>query len=119
MQTLVMAGLLVFVAPGSTTQVFFGILVCFVFFAAQTKHNVFAGDQDNFLKQIAEAQLFLTLLITVMLRTDLAHETIGTDGYDMILAVLTFMVPLVLVVFSFKGKTAVPPPHSFVQYGSR
>jgi hypothetical protein len=50
-----------------------------VFFAAQTKHNVFAGPNDNFLKQVAEAQLFLTLLISVMLRTDLAGEAIGAQ----------------------------------------
>ena len=65
---------------------------------------VFVKSKDNFLKLVAEAQLFLTLLISLVLRSDLTGNKIGVSGYDRILVIVTiFMVPLVLVVSSVQG----------------
>ena len=82
--------------------------MCVSFLLVQTRLTPYDSAKSNFLKQLAETQLFLTLLISIVLRGDLVGEALGADGYDGILtSVNVFMVPLALSIFSLQGLWAI------------
>ena len=66
-----MTGLLIFVPPGTIAQCYVATLTAFSFCVVQTKYMPYAARKDNILKQLCEVQLLMTLLISIILRTDL------------------------------------------------
>lgn len=51
--------------------------------------------KDNLLKQLCEVQLLMTLLVSIVLRTDLVDDLLGEPGYDIILVLVNaIMVPV-------------------------
>eukprot|EP01048_Picozoa_sp_COSAG05_P006540 COSAG05_NODE_428_length_9890_cov_4.534470_8_plen_189_part_00 len=63
--------------------------------------------KDNLLKQLCEVQLLMTLIIAIILRTDLEGDVIVREGYDIILVcVNVFMVPGFLGVAAASGVVA-------------
>jgi hypothetical protein len=101
-EKLVLTGLLIFVDQGSIFQAFVGACVAFGFFAAQVKCEPFVNPIDNLLKAVAEAQLFLTLLGSIVLRTDLGKDALSEDSYGGILAAALFAAPSVELLHGFK-----------------
>lgn len=79
-EKLLLTGLLIFVAQGSVFQAFAGACIGCCFLATQARYRPFAETQDNVLKAVAEAQLFLTLLVSIVLRTDLGKDFLTTDS---------------------------------------
>ena len=60
--------------------------------------------KDNILKQLCEVQLLMTLLVSIVLRTELSDDFLGESGYDMILVgVNALMVPGFMLVASIVG----------------
>ena len=60
--------------------------------------------KDNILKQLCEVQLLMTLLVSIVLRTELSDDLLGESGYDMILVgVNALMVPGFMLVASIVG----------------
>ena len=94
-EKLILTGLLIFCAQGTVFQAFGGCCVAFVFFAVQTRCWPYSNSGDNWLKCVAEAQLFLTLLISIILRTELVKDLLTPDGYGTILVVVFFSSPSV------------------------
>ena len=93
-EKLILTGLLIFVDQGSIAQAYVATLTAFTFTVIQTKYMPYAAQKDNLLKQLCEVQLLMTLLISIILRTDLVDEPLSSLGYDFILlGVNVMMVP--------------------------
>ena len=103
---------------GSTFQAFCGGVVAFVFFAVQCSTVPYATLKGNLLKAVAEAQLFITLFISVVLRTDSAdnQDTITADNYGTILTVVFFVAPLTFVATSIYGRCCTKAQGNGVAY---
>jgi NADH:ubiquinone oxidoreductase subunit 3 (subunit A) len=101
-EKLILTGLLVFVDQGSIFQCFAGACVSFVFFAIQVVTLPYKEWADNILKATAEAQLFLTLLLSIVLRTSdggaLDTDALDADGYGTILVIAFFSAPSVEIL---------------------
>ena len=60
----------------------------------------YATAKDNVLKAVAEAQLFITLLVTIVLRTEIQNSDVLTrNGYGAILVASFFSAPSVMLYF--------------------
>ena len=60
----------------------------------------YATAKDNVLKAVAEAQLFITLLVTIVLRTEIQNSDVLTrNGYGAILVASFFSAPSVMLFF--------------------
>ena len=92
-EKLVMTGLLTFVDRGSVFQAFAGAIIVFLFCMLQSSMRPYQKDGDNRLKAVAEAQLFATLLVSIVLRTDLRNDALSAHGYGNILIVVLFATP--------------------------
>ena len=57
---------------------------------------------DNFLKTVAQAQLCLTLLISIALRTDLKKDALTEDNYGTLLVAAFLLAPSVEVIFTVR-----------------
>ena len=77
-EKLALSGLLVFVEQGSIFQCFAGSCVAFAFFAIHVVTWPYIEKADNILKAVAEAQLFLTLLLSIVLRT--SEDALDADA---------------------------------------
>ena len=75
---------------GGTAQLFWGLMVCFVTFGAYMMYAPFVEDSDDLLSQLAQLQVFLTLLSSLALRATPPSKLAG----DMVTVVL-FLVPLI------------------------
>ena len=95
LEKLILTGLLIFIDQGSTFQAFCGGIVAFSFFAVQCSTAPFVSMTGNLLKAVAEAQLFITLLISIVLRTNVGEDqdSISADDYGTILTVVFFVAP--------------------------
>ena len=100
LEKLILTGLLIFIDQGSTFQAFCGGIVAFIFFAVQCSTRPYVSMTDNILKAVSEAELFITLFISVILRTDAAegHDAITANQYGSILTVVFFAAPTTLAV---------------------
>jgi hypothetical protein len=100
---LIMSGLLGLVGRGSIGQVVLAVVLAFIFFAIALKHQPFTSGRLNFLKICSEAQLFGVLVLCLVIQAveigpvGLSAETITTDGYGIIMMVVTAVaVPIAL-----------------------
>jgi len=96
----ILTGALIFVQQESSSQIYVGMLVSFFFFALVTTFQPYKEVSLDWLKMISEAQIFVTLLSSMMLLTaDLNNEAIDSDSIDDILVFVNVVaVPLVLVL---------------------
>ena len=78
---------------GGTAQLFWGLLVCFATFGAYMMYAPFIKDSDDTLSQMAQVQVFLTLLSSLALRAAPPDKMTG----DLVTVVL-FFVPLMAIV---------------------
>ena len=74
---------------GGTLQLFWGLLVCFATFGAYMMYAPFIEDSDDMLSQLAQLQIFLTLLSSLALSAVPPSKIVG----DMVTVIL-FLVPL-------------------------
>ena len=58
----------IFTDRGGTLQLFWGLLVCFATFGMYMMYAPFVEDSDDTLQQMAQAQIFLTLISSLALR---------------------------------------------------
>jgi hypothetical protein len=73
-----------------------------MFFTIGVAARPYAADQDNYLKLVSEAQLFLTLLLSTVLQAK--HDVVDDDAYDetnydTVLVLTFFATPL----YAFNG----------------
>ena len=115
MEELVFSGLLVFVDQGSIFQCFVGTCVAFAFMVIQVTTWPYLERGDNLLKAVSEAQLFLTLLLSIVLRTSnaaLFTDALGENDYGAILVAAFFAAPSVALVLYARNA------HQFCNAGS-
>ena len=99
LRKLTLIGLLVLVDRGSVAQICVAICISFFFFALHVKTWPYKAPEDNWLKASTEVALFITVLMAIVLRTDLQNEQVGEQFYDD-LVVMSFvvLVPVALVI---------------------
>jgi hypothetical protein len=74
-EKLLLTGLLAFIDQGSIFQCFVGACIACTFLTVQLKFWPYANHTDNVLKAVAEGQLFLTLLLSIVLRSEALHNS--------------------------------------------
>eukprot|EP01046_Picozoa_sp_COSAG06_P023440 COSAG06_NODE_1862_length_8199_cov_7.440741_2_plen_2345_part_00 len=82
---LLLAGILIFVEPGSTTQLFCGCFTSFFFFAALARATPYKSSKTDRVALISEANLFVTLLCLLMMKINLVGELLSRSFYDSLL----------------------------------
>ena len=91
---LLLAGVLMFIGRGSPLQGAGGICIAFVFFAWQVKSKPFKLAVHNDIKAIWDAVLFVALLATLLLKTDMRVKTMDNIGLFLAYFILlAMMVP--------------------------
>ena len=75
---------------GGTAQLFWGLLVCFVTFGSYMMYAPFIEESDDKLSQLAQMQIFLTLLSSLALSAVPPSEVVGQ-----LVTVILFLVPLI------------------------
>eukprot|EP01045_Picozoa_sp_COSAG04_P002465 COSAG04_NODE_90_length_26856_cov_18.273723_21_plen_289_part_00 len=78
----ILAGVLVFVEPGSASQLYVGLVVSFVFFALLCGTMPYRIGKTNRVAVAAEANLFFTMLCLLMLKLNLAGEWLAVGYFD-------------------------------------
>ena len=78
-------GWLLFLERGQTAQLFTGTLVAFGWFALHAWLRVYKRPDDNLLRGCADAQLFVVLLTSLLLRTRGKEATGSYDGFLLLL----------------------------------
>lgn len=101
LEKLLLTGILTFIDQGTVLQAFAGTCIAFVFFGLQCRVCPYRENSDNLLKACAEGQLFLTLFISVILRTQLDREHLTPDDYGTILVAVFFSTPAMEVLLVF------------------
>ena len=98
---MLLAGAIIFMSQGSIEQAFVAGVISFFFFAVYARCMPFRDRFDNFLKLCAEVQTFMTLFISIILRTassqggKLEHE----DMYGNLLVGTNIIVTPVPMLF--------------------
>ena len=72
----VLTGGIVLFGRGSVAQIFLAILISFGFFSAQMKFSPYRHWEDNWLKASTEAMIFCTIVVALVLETDLTTERV-------------------------------------------
>jgi hypothetical protein len=98
MEKLLLTGILVFIKRGTIFQAFTGGCIAVVFLGVHCWVWPYKEQTDNALKTFAEGQLFLTLFISVILRTQLEREPLEFDDYGMILSVVFCVTPTMEII---------------------
>jgi hypothetical protein len=90
----VLSGVLVFAGPGSTAQLYVGLVVSFYFFALLARCTPYKNSKTDRTAVIVEANLFFTLLCLLMLKMNLTGEWLRREFYDAALASSNVVVAL-------------------------
>eukprot|EP01043_Picozoa_sp_COSAG02_P043076 COSAG02_NODE_3721_length_6323_cov_3.825353_2_plen_1317_part_00 len=112
MRKLLLSGILSLVKRGSIAQAMLGTVIAFAFSVVHVKLEPYKSSTLNFAKTVAEIQLFVVLLTSVVLQqhnVGFGAEVITVDDYGMVQTVATVaIVPviLILIVHQIKGLRA-------------
>jgi hypothetical protein len=85
---LLLVGVLVVVGRGSAAQVGCAACLSVGFIMLQFKLWPYKLSADNTFKAVIEAQIFATVLVALLLKTDLTTEAVGASFYDVMLVTL-------------------------------
>ena len=96
-EKLILTGLLTFLEHGTIFQAYVATGVSFCFFTLQVSAWPYITLGDNIVKMLAEAALFVTLVTSIVLRTDLAQDVWSADAYGIVL-VFAVLVPVVIAI---------------------
>jgi hypothetical protein len=85
----VLAGVIVFVDPGSITQLYVALAVSFLFFGILEHCRPYKSAATQRVARLAEINLFGTLSFVLMMEIDLDGEVLGIWFYDMALVLMS------------------------------
>ena len=95
---LLLSGLLVFMDRGSMMQATMATFISLVFFTVQVRWMPYVEPNNNILSALAEAQVFVTLVLSIVLRSD-DWKTESFQGYDTLLVTVNMAAaPLAFIV---------------------
>ena len=83
----------IFPGRGETEQLFWGLIVCFISFGFYMMYAPFIEDSDDQFSQLAQIQIFMTLLSSIALRT-----TPPSEFVSILVTVMLFFVPILAMV---------------------
>lgn len=102
---LMMTGVLMKAAQGSISQIFFGLIISFLYFALVARCMPYRDRRVNVIRIVGELQLFLTMLCVLMLRVDLHEEWITKDRVTFMLFLVNFVLSPVPFVYDTARRT--------------
>jgi Ca2+/H+ antiporter len=103
LRKLFLTGLLQLVDRGSAFQVMMGCSVSFIFASLQHRVQPYVKPEANTLKSLVEGQIFLTFLISFIIRTqNINVERFGPEFFGAVLVVSLGMVILAAAVLVAK-----------------
>ena len=105
LRKLALTGLLQFVQRGTATQVFCGCALAFVSSGLQLRLQPYRATEANVLKTLVDAQLFLTFLLSFLLRVlprlqSEAYEPLGAEFYGWVLLLSVGALAVAAVVLT-------------------
>jgi hypothetical protein len=89
---LLMTGLLMKAAQGSSSQICIGLVISLFYFALVVRWMPYQRHRTNLLRVVSELQLFLTMLCALMMRLDLHEEWITKDAIATALVGVNFVM---------------------------
>ena len=89
LKKMVLAGVLVFLDPGSTTQLYVALALSFGFFGILEHCQPYKSSKTQRIARIAEANLFLTISFVLMMRINLDGELFTARHYDILMVFCT------------------------------
>ncbi|GMH49607.1 hypothetical protein TrRE_jg13279 [Triparma retinervis] len=99
LRKLALTGFLVFLAPGTAAQVLFSLVMCINAMRVYSVKKPFIEDFNDRFSEIAQWQLFYTLLAALAMKVNLDNENLQDKGYfDLLLTLLQFMPALLLTI---------------------
>ena len=81
LRRLLLSGVLVLFGPGSVVQSAASILICSASIKAYSLYQPFRSDDDDFLQEVAQVQLFLVLLAAILMRVDASDDSDDDQTY--------------------------------------
>jgi len=96
---LIMTGVLMKAEQGSSSQVFFGLIISFVYFALVVRTLPYRSWRTDVIRVVGELQLFLTMLCVLMLRLDLHQEWMTSERVSTVFIVVNFVMTPVPFVY--------------------
>eukprot|EP01052_Picozoa_sp_SAG31_P005638 SAG31_NODE_250_length_19098_cov_4.337123_8_plen_1277_part_00 len=117
---LVLSGLLIFCAKGSSGQLCIGVTLSFFYFALSARFLPLASERSLRLKLATEAQLFVTFTCTLTLKSDLRGEALDNHFFGVVLVATNIIFPMIPFLLSVipKWKQTMVDLHSVVKKGS-
>ena len=89
LKKMVLAGVLVFLDPGSTTQLYVALALSFGFFGILEHCQPYKSSKTQRIARIAEVNLFLTISFVLMMRINLDGEWLTARHYDILMVFCT------------------------------
>jgi hypothetical protein len=111
-QKFLLTGVLIFIKPGTTSQIAFGFVISITFFVIHVRTNAYIEDTEDDLQFAALLSITMTLFGGILLKTNTQDE----DPYGAAaMSGLLFAINIgVIVIFVYQGYLAFkkPPPAS-------
>jgi hypothetical protein len=96
---------LIFIKPGTASQILISLLICFASMRIYSGLAPFIKDSHDFLVEIAQWQLFFTLLGALCIRVDItAEDKWNRATFDFILLAIQCVIPVLIFLQSMTGK---------------
>jgi hypothetical protein len=108
LRKLLLAGFIMFFAPGTAVQIIAGLFTTFMFFAAHSRAWPYKKDLHNKVKSISELLVFLVLLVVLLEKPKLKSEwlqsiNVGLSGFT---TVAIFLMGVMTIIVA--RETAAP-----------
>ena len=98
---LILAGFIMFVAPGSSVQVGIALLITFMFFALSLRFAPFKNPEHDVVKMISEVMIFVVLLSVMLMRTqDIGASETAVATLSTATAVVLFLLSITVAFFT-------------------
>ena len=89
---LLLSGVLLLFGPGSAIQSAMSILICLFSIKAYSLYSPFREDEDDFLQEVTQWQLFMVLFSTILARVDASGDS-SSDQMILGWLLIAFVVP--------------------------
>jgi hypothetical protein len=113
LRKLFFSGIIVFIQPGSPSQLVAGLLVALFFAVYSAYAEPYISDSDDITALIAHVQIFMVIFCALLIRADVS----SSEGYDEdtfgALIILCILTPVVLCIYLILLALFLPPWESW------
>ena len=102
----VLTGGLIFIRPGTVSQIWASLLIAMIFLLAVTFFTPYRDFRDTFVTTVCQLCTFLTLLCILALRTNLDEEGLLSTGILNAALIVLMVLPLLLAAWLFHANAS-------------